>query len=135
KQFLNLLADIYSCLPKPDTKYHNWLDIADNGLLDLQNNKGCLSQVNGHSYLNAYVCDYSTPPESMVQLAVLLPLLDYQQWSQTDFDIIHEIKNALSQFYDKKINSIARWLPAVEHKLDRSEEHKYPRVMDSWYLH
>jgi hypothetical protein len=28
-----------------------------------------------------------------------------------------------------------RWLPAEEHRLDKSEEQKTPMVMDAWYLH
>ncbi|HWW43195.1 MAG TPA: hypothetical protein VNZ46_28005, partial [Pedobacter sp.] len=69
RQFLNLLARIYLLLPRPETRYQNWPDILDKGLKDLIESPGCWSQVAGHKYFNAYVSDYITPPEIMVQLA------------------------------------------------------------------
>jgi hypothetical protein len=91
--------------------------------------------VAGHKYFNAYVSDYETPPEIMVQLAILLPLLDYVEWSKTKLEVMKSIKEGLPAFYDKKIGSIVRWLPAAEDKLEGEEEQKQPKVMDSWYLH
>ena len=80
KQFLNLLADVYLQLPKPPTKYYNWPGILKKGLHDLEFSHGCWSHGAEQDYLNAYVADYATPPEIMVQLAVLLPLTDYYDW-------------------------------------------------------
>ncbi|WP_285060616.1 hypothetical protein [Pedobacter ginsengisoli] len=133
--YLDLLARIYLLLPLPATKYQQWPDILKKGLKDLISSPGCWSQVNGHHYFNAYVCDYKTPPEIMVQLAVLLPLLDYVEWSGEDMEVMKVIKNGLSSFYNKEIGSIVRWLPAAEHELEGEEEQKLPMVMDSWYLH
>jgi hypothetical protein len=135
RQFLELLARIYLLLPRPETNYQHWPDILDKGLKDLIESPGCWSQVAGHKYFNAYVSDYNTPPEIMVQLAVLLPLLDYVEWSKTELEVIKTIKDGLPEFYDPKIGSIMRWLPAAEDKLEGEEEQKQPGVMDSWYLH
>lgn len=135
RQYLNLLAAVYLHLPLPPTTYKEWPEILQKGLKDLIDNPGCWSQVAGHSYFNAYVSDYVTPPEIMVQLAVLLPLQDYAEWSKTKPEVIKTIKANLPSFYDKKIGSIMRWLPAAEDKLEGEEEQKKPKVMDSWYLH
>lgn len=135
RQFLDLLSRIYIQFLPVKTTYRNWPDILQKSLHDVAHKAGCWSQVNGKAYLNAYVSDYATPPESMVQLAVLLPLLDYEEWSGEKLHITKVIKDGLSGFYDDKINALARWLTTEEEKLDGSEEHKKPRVMDSWYLH
>jgi hypothetical protein len=136
QQFINHLADIYLLLPKPDTQYHDWPDILHNGLKDLENHKGCWQFAQGHSYLNAYVSDYKTPPESMVQLAVLLPLMDYDSWSGEDHHpVIKTLHEGLENFYDEQLGTLVRWLPGMEQNLDWSEEQKQPEVMDSWYLH
>jgi len=133
--YLDLLARIYLLLPKPETTYKHWPDILDNGLKDLLESPGCWSQVSGHKYFNAYVSDYQTPPEIMVQLAVLLPLLDYVEWSGKELEIMKTIKAGLPSFFDKKTGTVVRWLPAAEDKLEGEEEQKVPKVMDSWYLH
>ncbi|SEA61531.1 hypothetical protein [Pedobacter hartonius] len=135
RQYLDLLARVYLLLPKPQTVYQPWPDILDKGLKDLLENAGCMSQVGDNAYFNAYVSDYETPPEIMVQLAVLLPLLDYVEWSGNELDIMQTIKKGLPQFFDKDICTIMRWLPAAEGKLKGEEEQKLPKVMDSWYLH
>ncbi|MFP5439008.1 MAG: hypothetical protein ACLGH8_14600 [Bacteroidia bacterium] len=72
----------------------------------------------------------------MVQLAVLLPLMDYDKWSGEDHcPVIETLHNGLENFYDKQLGTMVRWLPAMEQNLDWSEEQKKPDVMDAWYLH
>lgn len=135
RQYLNLLARIYLLLPRPETAYQPWPEILNNGLKDLIENAGCTSQVGDNEYFNAYVSDYDTPPEIMVQLAVLLPLVDYAEWSGSELEIMKTIRKGLPEFYDKDLETIMRWLPAAEGKLKGEEEQKVPKVMDSWYLH
>jgi len=134
-QYLNLLAAIYLEIPKPITNYVDWPNILDKGLHDLIDAPGCWSQVNGYQYFNAYISDYETPPEIMVQLAVLLPLLDYTEWSGKSLPVIEHIKKGLPEFWDEKLKTVVRWLPAAQDKLKGEEEQKKPMVMDSWYLH
>lgn len=135
RQYLDLLAAVYLELPKPGTMYRHWPDILQKGLTDLQESPGCWSQVDGNHYLNAYVCDYDSPPEIMVQLAVLLPLLDYVEWNDAQLDIMKKIKEGLPAFYDEKLGTIMRWHPKVADKMEGEEEHKKPMIMDAWYLH
>ncbi len=135
KQFLNLLAVIYPHLPKPETKYHDWLNIVGEGLHDLEFSHACWSHGGGQDYLNAYVADYATPPEIMVQLAVLMPLTDYYDWCKTELPAIKKIQNGLDAFYNKELHTVNRFLPSLTKELDGSEEQLKPNVMDSWYLH
>jgi hypothetical protein len=135
KQFLELLADIYLHLPKPATTYQNWPDILAKGLKDLEFSHGCWSHAAGQDYLNAYVADYMTPPELMVQLAVLLPLTDYHDWCDEDVPAIMKIKMGLDAFYSKDLKTVVRFLPSLAKDLSGDEEQLKPNVMDSWYLH
>lgn len=68
RQFLELLADIYLVLPKPQTRYYPWPEMVGKRLHDLEFSHGCWSHGAGQDYLNAYVADYQTPPELMVSL-------------------------------------------------------------------
>jgi hypothetical protein len=135
RQFLELLGALYLHLPRPETTYHDFPDISQKSMVDLVDSKACWSHVGEHSYLNAYACDYSSPPEIMVQLAVLQPLYEYKQWSGKDIPMIKEIYDGLPTFYDDQLKTIMRWLPAAESRLDKSSEQKQPKVMDAWYLH
>jgi hypothetical protein len=135
KQFLNLLADVYLHLPKPDTEYYAWPDMVDKGLHDLEFSHGCWSHGAEQDYLNAYVADYDTPPELMVQLAVLMPLTDYHDWCEADLPAVMKIKNGLDAFYSKDLKTVVRFFPALAKDLSGAEEQLKPNVMDSWYLH
>lgn len=75
--FLDLLADIYLHLPQPETSYWPWLHRADETLAALTQSPDCSVEKAGHRYLNAYVGLSNKPPESMVQLAVLVTLVEY----------------------------------------------------------
>ncbi|WP_343524201.1 hypothetical protein [Pedobacter sp.] len=134
--YLNRLSLTYLQLPRPKRFYLNWLDIVEKGLNDLIYHKGCWSFAAGHAYLNAYVADYKNPPEVMVQLAVLLPMIEYVNWKgETNHQLIEELKSGLENFYEEDMKTIVRWLPAMEENLDHSEEQKKTRIMDAWYLH
>jgi len=135
EHFLNNLVKIYKVLEQPRIEYHNWPEIAQKVVADLTNNKGAWTQKNGIPYLSAYLCDYETPPESMVQLAVLTPFKEYEKWSAEKQPVCDDLIKGLPAFYDPKIKCINRWLPSMVDKLDKSEEQKKEMVMDSWYLH
>jgi len=135
QQYLNYVAKIYPYLPQPETKYFDCIDLSSKALNELLTNKGCWSIAAKKPYLNAYLADYDTPPESMVQMAVMIPLLEYSEWLGEKLPLIQEIRQGIDAFYDEKVHSIMRWLPAKSDDLDNSEEQKQPMVMDSWYLH
>jgi len=135
RQFIDRLADLYIHLPQPAVAYHDYRDVLNKSLKDIETTHGCWCYHGGRSYLNAYVSDYKNPPEVMVQLAVLLPLLDYSAWLGKDLDLIGQLKDGLGEFYDKEKGFLRRWLPIVASMLDGSEPHKAPDVMDSWYLY
>src|SRR5690606_9363557 len=113
-QYLHLLAQLYFHLPRPETRYHDWPEILDKGLKDLHDNPGCWAQLGGNHYFNAYVSDYDTPPEIMVQLAVMLPLMDYAEWRGETLEMIETIRKGLPAFYDNKLGVIKRWHPDAE---------------------
>lgn len=48
--------------------------------------------------------------------------------------MVSELRSLSSEFWDERTGSIARWLPAIEDRLDGSEPHEHPRLMDSWYI-
>lgn len=134
-EFLNNLAKIYPHITKPEIIYQDWQAIAEKVLPQLHMNKGCWTIANNSPYLNAYVGDYKTPAEIMVQLAVNLPLHEYLTWSDKKHPLFDDLNKGLSDFYDDRISSIVRWHPALIDQLDKSEEQKQDMVMDSWYLH
>ena len=90
-------------------------------LRDLADEK-CWSTIRNVSYLNAYVGDTETPPESMVQLSVLLPMLEYADWVGKDIPMSNDILKTLPKFYDDKAKVYGRWLISEQHKLDGSED-------------
>ena len=135
QQFLDFLAQIYLALPPVETEYIHWPDISKKSLRDLSNSIKCWSEERGRYYLNAYVADYDNPPESMVQLTVLLPLLEYAEWRGKEIPIAEDILAGLPSFFDRKADVLGRWLPAVADRLDGSEPQKNPEAMDSWYLY
>ncbi|KAF2510568.1 glycoside hydrolase family protein [Flavobacterium foetidum] len=134
-QFLNHLALLYPHISKPEASYQDWPAITERVLEQLYLNKGCWTMANEAPYLNAYVQDYKTPAEIMVQLAVKLPLHEYLAWSETSHPLFDDLDKGLDQFYDERIKTIVRWHPALVDQLDKSEEQKEEMVMDSWYLH
>lgn len=133
--FLNHLSVIYNHIEKPEPVYQDWLGIAEKVLGQLHLNKGCWTMANSSPFLNAYVCDYKTPAEIMVQLAVKLPLHEYLAWSESSHPMYDDLDMGLEDFYDERVKSIVRWHPALVDQLDKSEEQKREMVMDSWYLH
>lgn len=134
-KYLNNLAAIYELIQKPEPVYQDWHAIAENVLTGLHLNKGCWTLTDDNTYLTAYAGDYNTPAEIMVQLAVLLPLHEYRDWSGKTHPLFEDVSNGLTDFYNETIKSIVRWHPSLIDQLDKSEPQKEDMVMDSWYLH
>lgn len=133
-QYLELLAKVYFHIDRPTPDYVDWQERADASRADLESTEACWLALEGRSYLRAYVGDDTHPPESMVQLAVLVPLLERSAWSSKPDPLIESLREVLGSFHDDRTAMIARWLPSAERMLDGAEEHERPRIMDSWYL-
>ena len=133
-QYLQLFAQLYFHIERPTPDHVDWKERADASRDDLERSDSCWLTVDGRRYLRAYVGDDNHPPESMVQLAVLVPLLERSKWSGQDDPLSKTIRDVLGSFHDDRTGMIARWLPSAEGMLDGGEEHEGPRVMDSWYL-
>ena len=133
-QYLQLFAQLYFHIERPTPDHVDWKERADASRDDLERSESCWLTVDGRRYLRAYVGDDNHPPESMVQLAVLVPLLERSKWSGEDDPLSKTIRDVLGSFHDDRTGMIARWLPSAERMLDGGEEHEGPRVMDSWYL-
>jgi hypothetical protein len=131
--YLDLMAGLYLLVPKPNPGWHDWPEQADRVLLDLTFSPECSERDGNRRYLLPYVADRTKPPESMVQLTVLLALRDFGRWVGTAPRLADEIARGLASFYDPAVRSIGRWLPGRSFT-EQSEEIQSRYAMDSWYL-
>jgi len=134
RQYLQLLATLFMNIERPTPEYVDWRRRAEQCRLDLDRCDECWSTISGKRYLRAYVGDDKHPPESMVQLAVLLPLVERSKWCGASDPIAEALAASLGRFQDDRVGAIGRWLPEVENMLDGTEPHEHPRLMDSWYV-
>jgi hypothetical protein len=132
---LECLADIYKFLPRPRTEYFDWPQAATRTLHSLDKTRNCTRRIRGRRYLNAYVSAEEKPPESMVQCSVLVPMRAYEQWLGSSVLLAKQLARNPSSFYDKKANSVVRWLPGCAFKKDDKSEEEDPGRADSWYIH
>ncbi|WP_460674160.1 hypothetical protein [Larkinella ripae] len=136
-QFLDVMAGLYLQLPKPETDYYHWPKTAERSVQALTDSPHCGRRIGKQYYLNAYVDATQKPPESMVQLAILVPLLEYREWLGKPVPLADSLLKNLPSFYDETHETIMRWLPSGEFKeqeaAKRSEEQD-PQKVDSWYL-
>ncbi len=124
--FLDMLACVYRDLEPPGTEFHNWTKKAHATLHDLANAPEATIHHYGHRYLHPYsATEY---PDSMVQLTVLLPLLEYAQWSGKPIPLTDELRSGMRRFFDKNLGVVRRYLPNVGNDKNADE-------VDSWYLY
>jgi hypothetical protein len=100
----------------------------------LKKSKSCLRKINGKCYLNAYVGSDYKPPESMVQGALLVPLVEYENWALKAQPLARVLAGNLEQFFLKDLGTIARWLPGENFLRPEPSEEENAERMDSWYL-
>ncbi|WP_460635891.1 hypothetical protein [Larkinella harenae] len=132
--FLEALACVYKRIPKPDVEYYDWPAAAERTIRALTESPHCGRVIRNQYYVNAYVDADQKPPESMVQLAILVPLWEYQEWVEKPVELVDQLQKNLPSFYDKRHDTFMRWLPGGTFKeKDRSEEQD-PNKIDSWYL-
>ena len=134
QRFVASVAAVYRRIPKPERSFYDWPAAAEHALRDLQTPGACTRRIKGHTYLNPYVERNDKPPESMVQLAVLLPLLEYGARHKSGRAFAARLARSLPSFFDADLGTVVRWLPGQ--KLDASHEggEAGPDQMDSWYL-
>jgi hypothetical protein len=134
KLLLDLYAELYLALPKPVPEFRDWPRLVNETVRDLTHSSACGVEKNAHRYLLAYVGADDRPPESMVQLALLVPMIEYGKWLGEEIPLAKTILANLPTFNHPKVKTVVRWLPGDEHLLGK-EEHMGEEVMDSWYLY
>lgn len=135
RQFLDLYAELYIAFPRPAPTHRDWPRRVHETLASLTHSPECAVDRGGRRYLLAYVGADDRPPESMVQLAVLVPLAEYALSRGEDVPLIAALKANLPTFFDPELGTIVRWLPGEERLLEGKEEHMGQYIMDSWYLY
>jgi hypothetical protein len=134
KTFLDLLAELYCEIPRPDAKYRDWVQKAEQTARDISFSPDCTYERQGKRFMMPYVGDREKPPESMVQFTVLLPLLEYEEWTGKRLTLARRLLENFPAFYNPKIGSIVRWLPGEKFG-DTGEAGQKHENMDSWYLY
>jgi hypothetical protein len=134
--FLDLLADIYVRLERPQTEYHDWPKLAEATLRDLDRSPKATISHYGDRYVHPYTAfEY---PDSMVQLTALTPLREFAGWASAlsaraakgkeAFALSDALWKGFHRFYDKNLQTIRRYLPNVGDDKNANE-------VDSWYLY
>ncbi|MGV3558394.1 hypothetical protein [Larkinella arboricola] len=133
-QFLEALGQIYRLLPKPETAYYDWPKASERTIQALTDSPHCGRQIEKRYHVNAYVDATQKPPESMVQLAILVPLWEYQEWLGKPIGLVDQLQRNLTAYYDSKHETFMRWLPGGVFKEEERSEEQDPNKIDSWYL-
>ena len=134
EQYLDALANTVTLLEAPAPHFHYWPSKARATVFDLSQSPLCRRDVGEHRFLTPYVDDFTKPPESMVQLSVLVALMEYEVWSGEQLCVVRDLTRCLGAFFDDEIGSVVRWLPGA-HFDQREDEHQTHEAMDSWYLY
>ncbi|WP_420151569.1 hypothetical protein [Spirosoma sp.] len=132
--FLEAIACVYKQLPKPDTTYYDWPKAAERTIEALAESPDCGRRIRNQFYVNAYVSATQKPPESMVQLAILVPLWEYQEWLGETVPLVDLLHKNLYTFYDPKKATLMRWLPGEPFQKEQTSEEEDHNKIDSWYL-
>lgn len=134
KMFFDLLADVYLLIPRPHADYHDWSSMAEATVRDLEH-PDCISTHDGWRYLNAYVGTGDRRPEGLVQLAVALPLLEYEDWRGRKIPLIDELRETMPSFYYGDVGCIMRYPRSMKERDGADVDEKGPYEVDSWYLY
>lgn len=133
-RFLDDLYATYLAIRRPDPTWYDWQDKAAQTVADLSRSKYCSRKVRGGTFMNAYVGSSDKPPESMVQAALLVPLLEYEGWLGKPLPLVKRLGGALGAFFNEKLGCPVRWLPGCKFLKDVPGEEEVAGRMDSWYL-
>jgi len=126
RYFVEMLADIYPHLDKPDPSYRDWIWRADKTLLDLKTSPDVTEMHFGKRYVKPYVA--AEYPDSMVQMTVLHSIREYEAWRGQKDPFSDELADGMEGFFDPELRTLRRYLPDVGDDKDRD-------AVDSWYLY
>lgn len=125
-QFIDMLAEIYPHLGKPEPQFRDWMGRAQKTITDLERAPDAAIEHYGHTYLHPYTgAEY---PDSMVQLSVVAALRDYGRTHGRGADLADQLTAGVPRFFDKDLGIIRRYLPNVG-------KDKNKNAVDSWYLY
>jgi hypothetical protein len=133
--FLEGLAALYPHIDKPRPEFRDWPGLAERSLRDLSRSPKATVSRYGHTYVRPYVD--AEVPDSMVQLAVLLPVMDYGAWRQRPVPLVKPMRAGVDKFFDAKLGAIRRFLPNIADGTETipKAKDKDPKEVDSWYLY
>ena len=126
RNFVEMLADIYPQLDKPEPAYRDWLWRADKTLLDLKTSPDVKETHFGKTYIRPYVA--AEYPDSMVQMTVLQSLHEYEVWRGETDPLSDQLAKGMESFFDDQLGSLRRYLKDVGDDKDAD-------AVDSWYLY
>ena len=134
EMFLCALAKVYPLIGRPEPEYYDWPAAAQRTLRSLNAKTGCCRKVNGKLYVQAYVACDKKPPESMVQGALIVPLMEYEAWRRRALPLLTKLAHTPTSFYDENLRVPVRWLSGADFKNTERSEEEHHFLMDSWYL-
>lgn len=125
RHFVDMLAELYPYLDKPEAEFHDWIERSERALKDLATAPSARISHYGHTYLHAYTdAEY---PDSMVQMSILASLREWEFSQGKTEPLSEELAAGIGRFFDKELGTIRRYLPNVG-------DDKNPDAVDSWYL-
>jgi hypothetical protein len=125
-QFIEMMAEIYPHLDRPEPGHHDWAARARKTLRHLQKSPQCVIEHYGHKYLHPYTeAEY---PDSMVQMAVVASIREHEAAFGKRTSFADELEAGMPRFFDKEMGSVRRYLPNVG-------DDKNENAVDSWYLY
>jgi len=126
RNFIEMLADIYPHLDKPEPVYRDWQWRAEKTLRDLKASPDVCETHFGKKYLRPYVA--AEYPDSMVQMTVLQSLREYEAARGESDPLAAELAAGMEGFFDPDLRTLRRYLKDVG-------DDKDPDAVDSWYLY
>jgi hypothetical protein len=132
--FLNGLAAVYRHMEHPSTEYTDWPRLAQASLRTIVSCRECCPRVNGQRFFQAYVGSSAKPPEAMVQGAIIVPLMEYEEYRGRPVPLLKQLRDVPAAFYHSGIRELVRWLPGRRFDKEERSEEEHRFRMDSWYL-
>jgi hypothetical protein len=124
--FLRDMAARYAAVDHPPAPEHDWEWRAQRTLADLADSPKASRIEYGDRYAMPYVAGQY--PDSMVQLALLVPIHAYGKARGSPHPLEQALRAGVERFYDPEVATLRRYLPSV------GDEKDYDAV-DSWYLY